>query len=209
MKLPFAHCVIAWQALGFPDLALVTLPAQTYLNAYSATSRRAVSCATVIPIRQLPVKYQKLMAALRRPSVSKPLRGVLLGVALGVAALVVLISVRIAIDYAKEFQFESAAKREAQLAAADGRTEREIHEALAQKAQALGLPVNDQSIEVHVIPPSDGDIQTGHLLSVLGVQSRTTTKGHVDIAIRYDIPYRFPGIAAAVHFHFAVNDGSI
>lgn len=188
---------------------LVTLSVQTSLNGYSAPSRSTVSCATVIPFRQLPAQYQKLVAALRRPSIRKPLQSVLLGALVGAVALVVLISVRIAIDYAKEFQFESAAKREAQLAAADGRTEREIHEALAEKAQALGLPVNDQSIEVHVIPPSDGNIQTGHLLSALGVQSRTTTKGHVDIAITYDIPYRFPGIATAVHFHFAVNDGSI
>lgn len=163
----------------------------------------------MIPIGQLPLKYQKIVVTLRRPSVRKPLQGIVVGAVIGAAALALLISARIAFDYMNEFQFEGAAKKEAQLAAADGRTEKEIREALTQKGQALGLPLDDKSIQVQVIPPSQSDIEAGHLLSVLGVQSRTTTKGHVNIAISYDIPYRFPCFATAVHFHFAVNDGNI
>jgi hypothetical protein len=181
----------------------------TLRERYGASWHRGLNFAVVIPIRQLSLKYQKIVSTLRRPSIRKPLKGVMAGALIGVAALFLLVSVRIAFDYVKEFRFEGAAKKEAQLAAADGRDEKEIRDALRQKAQDLGVPVDDNSIKVDVIPPSESDRETGHLLSVLGVQSRTTTVGHVSIDVSYDVPYRLPGVATNVHFHFAVNDGSI
>lgn len=162
---------------------------------------------------QLPdyitIKYYKVGNALRRPSVAKPLKGVLAGAALGIGVLAVFASIRIAADYSREFQLETAAKTEARLAAADGRSERDIRNAILQKAQALGLPVDDNAIVVHVAAPAEQDENMGHFLVELGVQKSARATGHVDIAVSYDVPHPYPGGVATIHFHFAVSDRSI
>ncbi|MGH9737724.1 MAG: hypothetical protein ACRD4X_03955 [Candidatus Acidiferrales bacterium] len=155
------------------------------------------------------MKYHDILDTVRRPSVAKPLQGVLAGALTGILALAALVSVRAGFDFVKEFQFESAAKREAQLAAATGRTESDIRGSLCQKAQTLGLPVDPDSIEVHVTPAPADDQDTGNLFTMLGVQRRIVRTGHVKIAVSYDLPYRYPGGTAMIHFHFAVSDQDI
>jgi hypothetical protein len=155
------------------------------------------------------MEYRRILDSIQNPSVLKPIRGVLTGALLGALVLLVLASLGIASDYVKEYQFESAARREAQLAAADGRDEDEIRNQLQQKARSLGLSIQDDAIEIHVTPPLVQDQETGNLLSLLGVQKRSTATGHVDIAVSYDVPYRIPGGVKMLHFHFAVNDLTI
>ena len=125
---------------------------------------------------------------------------------MGGLLLLALASIGVASDFVKEYRFESAAKHEAQLAAADGREEAEIRGELLAKAQSLGLSIQDDAITIHVRPPSARDQETGNLLSLLGVQNRSTATGHVDISVTYDVPYRVPGGVKFLHFHFAVND---
>jgi type II secretory pathway pseudopilin PulG len=147
-----------------------------------------------------------MLESIHNPSVLKPVQGILAGAILGLLLLVGLASLGIASDFIKEHQFESAAQREAQLAAADGREEGTIRNELLQKAQSLGLPIREDSIKIDVTPPEPNDEQAGNLLSLLGVQKRSTTTGHVYIDVTYDVPYRFPGGIKLLHFHFAVND---
>ncbi|HVB86871.1 MAG TPA: hypothetical protein VNK23_09450 [Candidatus Dormibacteraeota bacterium] len=154
-------------------------------------------------------EYRRILDSIYNPSVLKPIRGVLTGAILGALVLFVLASLGVASDFAKEYQFESAAKREAQLAAADGRDEGEIRGELLQKAQNLGLSIQDDAITIHVTPPAPQDQETGNLLNLLGIQKRTTAIGHVDIAVTYDVPCRVPGGVKLLHFHFAVNDRGI
>jgi hypothetical protein len=156
------------------------------------------------------MEYWTALKALFRPSVTKPLRGILTGALLGILALTALVSVRIASDFIKEFQLQTAAKREAQLAAADGRPESVIRSELLQKAQALGVPLTPQAIHIHATPPPPPE-QTadGNILSALGISTPTIATGHVEISIAYDVPYRYPGGTTAVHFHFAVSDHDI
>ena len=155
------------------------------------------------------MKYWTIFAAIDNPSVRKPVQGILTGAILGALLLLGLASLGIASDYIKEYKFKNSSQREAQLAAADGRAESEIRNELLQKAQSLGLPVQSDAIAIDVMPPADADRQTGNLLSLLGVQKRTTVTGHVDIAVSYDVPFRFPGGVKLLHFHFAVNDRGI
>lgn len=157
----------------------------------------------------MTIKYRHLIDLLRRPSVMKPLGGVLTGAALGLVVLMALASIRIAADYLGEFQMESAAKTEARLAAADGRSEGEIRTAILQKAQALGLPIPENSIQVHVTPPGEQEQNMGHFLVEMGVQGSAHNTGHVEITVSYDIPHRYPGGIATMHFHFVVSDRSI
>jgi hypothetical protein len=157
----------------------------------------------------MTMEYCKILDSIRRPSVLKPLQGVLAGALLGAVLLLALASAGVVSVYMKEFQFESAAKREAQLAAADGRPESEIRSELLQKAQSLGLPVDDSSIQIRITAPSPADQDTGNLLTALGVVQRSSTTGHVDITVSYGAPYRFPGGAKIIHFHFAVSDRGI
>ncbi len=155
------------------------------------------------------MKYRNIFETVRGTSAAKPFQSVLAGAFTGFLALAMLVSVRVGFDFVKEFQFESAAKREAQLAAATGRTESDIRGSLCQKAQILGLPVDPNSIEVRVTPAPADDQDTGSLLTMLGVQRRIVRTGHVEIAISYDLPYRYPGGTAMIHFHFAVSDQDI
>ncbi|MGA9884795.1 MAG: hypothetical protein WBQ34_13840 [Candidatus Acidiferrales bacterium] len=155
------------------------------------------------------MKYRNILETMRGTSAAKPFQSVLAGAFTGFLALAMLVSVRVGFDFVKEFQFESAAKREAQLAAATGRTESDIRGSLCQKAQILGLPVDPNSIEVHVTPAPADDQDTGSLLTMLGMQRRIARTGHVEIAVSYDLPYRYPGGTAMIHFHFAVSDQDI
>jgi hypothetical protein len=155
------------------------------------------------------MKYRLAIEVLQRPAVTKPLRGVLVGALLGTVALVALCSARVALDYVKEFQFENAAKREAQLAAAHGRNEAEIRDALLDKAHSLDRSIEQNAIVVHVTPPATVDRETGNMLNVLGIQTRTTVMGRVDIAVSYSVPFRYPGGCATLQFHFGVSDRDI
>jgi hypothetical protein len=155
------------------------------------------------------MEYRAIFDSIRRPSVLKPIQGVLAGALLGAMLLLALASAGVASIYMKEFRFENAAKREAQLAAADGRPEGEIRSELLQKAKSLGLPVDDSSIQIRMFAPSPTDQDTGNLLATLGVAQRSTTAGHVDITVSYGVPFRFPGGAKIIHFHFVVSDHSI
>lgn len=155
------------------------------------------------------MEYRAILDSIRRPSVLKPLQGILAGVLLGAPLLLVLAAAGVASIYMKEFRFENAAKREAQLAAADGRPESEIRSELLRKAKTLGLPVENRSIQISMLVASPGDQDTGNLLATLGVTHRSTTTGHVDITVSYGVPFRFPGGAKIIHFHFAVSDRSI
>jgi len=155
------------------------------------------------------MEYRRILDSIHNPSILKPIRGVLTGAILGAVVLLALASVGVASDFAKEYRFESAAKREAQLAAADGRDEGEIRNELLQKAQSLGLPLQDDAIGIRVTPPDSRDQETGNLLGLLGVEKRNTSTGHVYIDVAYNLPYRFPGGVKWLHFHFTVNDRSI
>jgi hypothetical protein len=155
------------------------------------------------------MEYGQILESLRRPSTLAALRGALAGGLLGAVLLLALASVGVVSVYMKEFQFESSAKREAQLAAADGRPESEIRSELLEKAKNLGLPVDDSSIQIRITVPSPTDQDTGNLLATLGVAQRSTTTGHVDITVSYAVPCRFPGGAKMLHFHFGVNDRGI
>lgn len=159
-------------------------------------------------IGKITIEYLRILDSIPSPSVLKPIRGVFTGAILG-ALLLALASLGVASDFAKEYQFENAAKREAQLAAAGGRDEGDIRNELLQKAQDLGLSIQDDAITIHVTPPAAEDQDTGNLLSLLGVQKRTTAIGHVDIAVTYGVPYRVSGGVKLLHFHFVVNDRSI
>jgi hypothetical protein len=146
---------------------------------------------------------------LRQPSVAKPLQGILGGGALGVLVLLVLAFVSIASNFAKEFELESAAKKEAHFAAVDGREPSEIRDDLIRKAQSLGLNLDENAIKIHADPPINPDQESEHLMSMLGLQSRSVALGHVDISVAYEVPCRYPGGVAMMHFHFEVNDHSL
>ncbi|MDE3168628.1 MAG: hypothetical protein KGL75_00685 [Acidobacteriota bacterium] len=133
------------------------------------------------------------------------MRGILTGAALGIAVLLVFAFIRIAADYSGEFQLESAATAEARLAAADGRSDGGIRDAILQKAQALGLPVDEHAINVQITPPAEQDQNMGHFLVELGVQKSARSTGHVEMAVSYDVPHRNSGGIATVHFRFAVT----
>ena len=154
------------------------------------------------------MEYQRTLDSIQSPSVLKPVQGVLTGAILGALLLLGFASLGVASDFTKEFQFENAAKREAHLAI-DGREEGEIRDALLQKAQSLGLPIDGDAIKITVIPPDSKDKETGNLLTILGVQKRSTVTGHVEIAVTYEVPCRFPGGPKLLHFHFDVSDRSI
>lgn len=154
--------------------------------------------------------WTTILRSLSRPSVTKPVRGVLTGAVLGTLALTLLISIRVAFDFVREFQLETAAKHEAQLAAADGRPKSSIRSELLQKATSLGVPLTPEAIHIHATaPPPPEDQADGNILAALGVSTHTTATGHVDISIAYDVPYRYPGGATSLHFHFAVSDQDI
>lgn len=155
------------------------------------------------------MEYRKILDSIRQPGVARPLQGIVAGALLGAILLAVLGSADLISIYMKEFQFENAAKREAQLAAADGRPETEIRDELLHKAQSLGLPIDGYSIQIRLTGPSQQDKDTGSLLTALGVANRTTNTGHVDISVSYDVPYRLFGSSRSLHFRFAVNDRSI
>jgi hypothetical protein len=155
-------------------------------------------------------KYWNALESLSRPAVTKPVRGVLMGATLGALALTALISIRVAFDFVREFQLQAAAKHEAQLAAADGRPESAIRSELLRKATSLGVSLTPEAIHIHATPPPPPEDQAdGNILAALGVSTHTTATGHVDISIAYDVPYRYPGGATALHFHFAVSDQDI
>jgi hypothetical protein len=156
------------------------------------------------------MKYWTALESLSRPSVTRAVRGVLTGAVLGGLALTALVSIRVAVDFVREFQLETAAKHEARLAAADGRPESVIRNELLRKASSLGVPLTPEAIHVHAIPPPPPEDQAnGNVLFALGVSTRTTAIGHVDISVAYDVPYRYPGGATSLHFHFAVSNQDI
>jgi hypothetical protein len=156
------------------------------------------------------MKYWAALESLSRPSVTRAVRGVLTGAVLGGLALTALVSIRVAADFVKEFQLETAAKHEAELAAADGRPESTIRNELLRKASSLGVALTPEAIHVHAIPPPPPEDQAnGNVLLALGVSTRTTAIGHVDISIAYDVPYRYPGGTTSLHFHFAVSNQDI
>jgi hypothetical protein len=78
-----------------------------------------------------------------------------------------------------------------------------------QKAQSLGLPIDDSSIHVRITAPSPADQDTGNLLTTLGIQERSINTGHVYITVSYGVPHRFPSGVKIIHFHFAVSDRGI
>lgn len=156
------------------------------------------------------MKYLTILKSLSRPSVTRAVRGVSTGAALGILALLAIISIRLGLDVIKEFRLETAAKHEAQLAAADGRAESAIRSELLRKAASLGVLLGPEAIHIHATPPPPAEDQAnGNLLTALGVSTHTTATGHVEISIDYDVPYRYPGGATALHFHFAVSDQDI
>ncbi len=156
------------------------------------------------------MKYFSAFEALVRPPVTKPLRGVLTGAMLGILALTALVSVRIACDFLKEFQLQTAAKHEARLAAADGSPESAIRSELLQKAESLGVPLTAEASHIHATPPPPPQDQAdGNILSALGISTRTTAIGHVEISIAYEVPFRYPGGITALHFAFVVSDRDI
>jgi hypothetical protein len=155
------------------------------------------------------MEYWDAFTVLARPSVTKPLRGIVTGAVLGVLALTALASIRVAFDLIKESQLKTAARHEAQLAAADGRTESAIRTEVLQRAQSLGIPLRPESIHIHATPPPPEDQTTGNFLTDLGVSTHTPITGHVEISISYDVPYRYPGGATASHLQFVVSDQDI
>jgi hypothetical protein len=81
---------------------------------------------------------------------------------------------------------------------------------LLRKAISLGVPLALEAIHIHAIPPPPPEDQAdGNVLSALGISTHTTVTGHVEISISYDVPYRYPGGATSLHFHFAVSDQDI
>lgn len=158
----------------------------------------------------MTLKYWNAIKALAEPSIVKPARSVLMGAALGFLILAALICIRVGYDFVKEFQLQTAAKHEAQLAAADGRTESAIRSELLQKANSLGVPLTPEAIYIHATPPPPPEKQDDdNFLSALGIPTHKVATGHVEISISYDVPYRYPGGATALHFHFAVSDHDI
>lgn len=156
------------------------------------------------------MEYWDIIKSLSRPSVNRAVRGVFTGAALGVLALAGLISIRVGLDFVREFQLETAAKHEAQLAAADGRPESAVRDELLQKASSLGVSLTPEAIRIHATPPPPPESQAdSNILSALGVSTHTTATGHVDISIAYDVPYRYPEGATLLHFHFTVSDQDI
>jgi hypothetical protein len=153
--------------------------------------------------------YKHAIERTRRATVAEPLQGILAGALLGIMVLLAFAAIGIGVDYSKEFQLESAAKAEAQLAAADGRQDTQIRDAILQKAQALGLPVDPSSIVIHATPPPESDQETGQLMTAIGIKKRTTSTGRVDITVSFDLPYRYPGGVTSIHFRFVVSDRNI
>ncbi|GEM_PF-3695337 len=150
-----------------------------------------------------------ILERIRQPSIAKPLQGMVGGGLLGVLGLLILGCVPVASNFAKEFELENAAKKEAHLAAVDGRDPSEIRDDLLRKARSLGLNLDENAIKIHADPPAEPDQETGHLLSTLGLQAQSVALGHVDISVAYEVPYRYPGGVAIMHFHFEVNEHSL
>jgi hypothetical protein len=145
------------------------------------------------------------LGPLRRFAMS--LNGLLTGVVLGVAAYVCVQTVPV---YLKSYEFEAAARREAQLAAVNFRSNEAVQGEIYDKAHELGLPVEMEQIRVEsVVTESNPGTSVA---SLMGAESPSepsaSAKARLDIEVSYAVPVEFPGWTFRLNFHVQADDRS-
>lgn len=138
-----------------------------------------------------------------RETLLKALKCWVIGMVIGVAGYC---GYEIGSIYWKNYELETATRRVARLAATNIRSGSAIHDDIYEKAQQLGLPVQEENIVVNTAATA---VPASGLSSLMETNPQMNNVGIVAIEVSYAVPVRFSGYTLQVKIHFHADDRSI
>jgi hypothetical protein len=126
-------------------------------------------------------------------------QALLTGVAIG---LLLYTGVEIGLSYLRNYEFEQAVRKEAQLAAGDSRPADRIQDDLLEKSQDLGLAIRRESITI-VAGQQQAQIPIAAIPAIVANQNQNEfpTVGSVNIDVSYAVPIALPLYTLQLKFH--------
>ena len=134
-------------------------------------------------------------------------QALLVGIILGV---LIYTANQVSSAYMRGYEFEKAARREAQLAAVNSKPADSIREEVFQKAQKLGLAVAREEIEVTSFQ-KEAQIPIAGMTALVENhnQNDLSAVGAVNIDVSYVVPIAFPLHTFQMKFHIHADEHTV
>jgi hypothetical protein len=128
------------------------------------------------------------------------LKGLLIGLAIGVA---ILLGLELLPAYIKSYELSLAAEKAARLASTNWRSTEAVGDAVSEKAQDLGLPVERNQIAVRsALMQAEG----AGLDSLTEPDEHEAVLANVDIEVSYVVPVELPWYTLHLKLHLHADE---
>lgn len=108
--------------------------------------------------------------------------------------------------YMKNYELEQATRKAVQIAVLNWRSEEDVQEAVYEKAQELGVPVERDAINIQATVRQAGPASVSEMADP---SAQPTARASVNVDVAYAVPVDFPGCTFRLKMHFHIDDDMI